>query len=320
MHDWAEFRHFKYLLAVLELQGFRAAAEELHTAQPNLSIQARQFQENASLHLYRTGKGNRLRLTPTGVAFKAIARGLLDARDEAIEALLAVERGDIQAVNFGCGSLADPGLFQTFCDMHKEILPDCPIRLTHGDVAQLVEEIVEGVVDAAIVTLPLGNPSLRIEELRRDRLVVCLRKDNPLASKASLQPVDLQGNLNILYHPQRHPQAHERLLELLEIAGVQVEEYSRASHPTEMQMLVKAGYGFALVREGSDLDSDLTVRPIAGVDWTIDTAVVFHKQRHPKTIPVLIRRLRSQLTGSSSVAKKPVRPVRNRSEQMSLLG
>ncbi len=45
MYEWAELRHFRYLLTILERQGFRATAEELRTAQPNLSVQARQFQE-----------------------------------------------------------------------------------------------------------------------------------------------------------------------------------------------------------------------------------------------------------------------------------
>jgi DNA-binding transcriptional LysR family regulator len=59
MYEWAELRHFKYLLTILERQGFRAAAEELRTAQPNLSVQARQFQENASVRLFREMKGGR---------------------------------------------------------------------------------------------------------------------------------------------------------------------------------------------------------------------------------------------------------------------
>jgi DNA-binding transcriptional LysR family regulator len=31
MYDWAEFRHFRYLLTILEKGGFRIAADELHT-------------------------------------------------------------------------------------------------------------------------------------------------------------------------------------------------------------------------------------------------------------------------------------------------
>lgn len=170
------------------------------------------------------------------------------------------------------------------------LLPACSIRPTHGDTVQLAEEVLAGVVDAAIVTLALKHPDLRIEEVRQDRLVVCLRRDNPLANKAALQATDLQDNLAVLYHPQRHPDAHERLLELLAEEGVKIEEYSRASNPFEMQMLVKEGHGFTLIREGSVLDEELTTRPIEGVDWTVDTAVIFHKQRHPKTVPILVRK------------------------------
>jgi len=101
--------------------------------------------------------------------------------------------------------------------------------------------VIAGMIDAAIVTLLLAHPDLHIEELRRDRLVVCLRKDNQLATKAAIQPSDLQDNLAILYHPQRHPDAHVRLIELLSEAGVSVEEYSRASHPSEIPAFVKEG-------------------------------------------------------------------------------
>jgi DNA-binding transcriptional LysR family regulator len=205
MYEWAEFRHFKYLLTILELQGFRAAAERLFTAQSNLSIQAKQFQESASVRLYDKTKDGRIKPTDTGVAFTFIAKDVLDTRAEAIEALIAIERGDITTVRFGCSPLADQSLFNDFCQMHKEFLPNCQIRPERNDTTQLVEGVLAGVLDAAIVTLPLENPALRVQELQRDRLVVCLRKDSPLVSQSALQPIDLQNNLKILYHPQRDP-------------------------------------------------------------------------------------------------------------------
>jgi DNA-binding transcriptional LysR family regulator len=295
MYEWAEFRHFRYLLKILEKGGFRAAAEELHTSQPNLTVQARQFQDNASVRLFRKMKSGQIRPTETGIAFIALARLVLEVRDEAIDALIAIERGEVNLVRFGSTPLVDEKLFRSFCALHKELLPECIVRPTHGDTAHLAQEVLSGIVDAAIVTLPLTHPDLHIEELRRDRLVVCLRKDNPLAAKAAIQPSDLQDNLEILYHPQRHPDAHARLLELLSDAGVSVEEYSRASHPSEMRTLVKEGYGLTLIREGTLLEEDLTTRPILGVDWTVDTAVIYHKQHYPKTVPVLVRKLKRNI-------------------------
>jgi DNA-binding transcriptional LysR family regulator len=335
MYDWAELRHFRYLLAILEKQGFRVAAEELHTSQPNLTVQARQFQENASVRLFRKTKNGRIRPTETGVAFITLARLLLETRDEVIDALIAIERREIRSVRFGCASLVDQKLFRSFCATHKEILPSCFIRPFHGDTIHLAEEVVAGDLDAAIVTLPIKHPDLRIEELRRDRLVVCLRRDHELARKAALNALDLQDNLAVLYHPQRHPDAHEQLLEQLANAGVKVEEYSRASHPSEMQMLVKEGYGFTLLREGTLLDDALTTRPVAGVDWNVDTAVIYHKLRHPKTIPILLRQFRKQFNNganiersnervapfeaSMAVRKRPPQPVRRDPAQLPLL-
>jgi DNA-binding transcriptional LysR family regulator len=295
MYDWAEFRHFLYLLKILEKGGFRVAAEELHTSQPNLTVQARRFQDQASVCLFRKLKSGQIRPTDTGVAFVTLARLVLEIREEVIEALVAIERGEIGLVCFGSSPLVDQNLFRSFCALHKELLPRTTVRPTHGDAAHLAKEVLDGMVDAAIVTLPLTHPDLRVEELRRDRIVACLRKDHPLASKAALQVADLQDHLRIIYHPQRHPDAHVRLLELLRDAGVTLEKYSCASHPSEMQALVKEGHGLALIREGVMLEEDLITRRLSGVDWTVDTAIIYHKYRHPKTLPILVRRLKRSM-------------------------
>jgi DNA-binding transcriptional LysR family regulator len=300
MNDWAEFRHFKYLLAIVEHKGFRAAAEQLHTAQPNLSAQAKQFQDLSAVHLFRKGRDGRIKLTETGIAFKPIARGLLDARDEAIAALIAIERGEIRSLKFGCTPLVDQALFHTCCQMHREILPTSPILAAHGESHQLVVELATGEIDVAVDVLPVNDSRVCVEVIRRDRMVVCLRRDHVLAKKLTLQPSDLRGNLTILYHPQRHPHAYQRHRDWLRQVGVEVEHYSRANHPIELRELVKQGYGFALIREGSKIDDELTTRPIEGVDWKVSIAIVYNKQRHPKTIPVLARHLKRHFATPSN--------------------
>lgn len=295
MYEWAEFRHFRYLLSILELQGFRAAAEKLHTAQPNLSVQAKQFQENASIQLYEKLKNGRIKPTRTGEAFKAAAKYLLDALQEVMEALVAIEHDDLTVVRFGSSPLADPDLFSDLCQLHKELLPSCSIHPERGDTNQLIHDVLSGVIDLAIITRPVDNSNLIVEDLCRDRLVVCLRADHPLAQKKALKLDEIAGDLKIFYHPDRHLNAHLRLLELLGERGVRIAGYSRASHPLEMQSLIKEGYGFALIREGMSVDSELTTRPIVGVDWTVDTALIYRSDRHPKTIPVVVRQLKRQL-------------------------
>ncbi len=146
-----------------------------------------------------------------------------------------------------------------------------------------------------------------------------------MARRQSLRAADLDGKLSVLYHPRRHPDAHKRSIELLDEEGLALVEHSHASSPFEVQQLVKEGHGFALVREGSVIDDELNARPIAGVTWTVDTAIVYRKAHYPKTIPVLLKSLkqRHKTAANDSVssnvptdglavlgAKKPVQSVK----------
>jgi hypothetical protein len=59
MYDWAELRYLRYLLAIPERQGFRVAAEQLRSLQPNLTVQARQFQGDTPVRLFPKMKNGR---------------------------------------------------------------------------------------------------------------------------------------------------------------------------------------------------------------------------------------------------------------------
>jgi len=163
----------------------------------------------------------------------------------------------------------------------------------YGDTIQLAEEVALGVLDAALITLPLQHPELCIERLQSERLVVCIRRDDPLASKHALSVHDLKDRLAILHDPQRHPTSHSNLIELLSHAGLPLREFARSSNLFETLMLVKDGFGFALVREGTKLDTELITRPVAGADWTVEMALIYHKSRYPRTVPILAKKLRS---------------------------
>lgn len=143
--------------------------------------------------------------------------------------------------------------------------------------------------------------------ISQDRLVVCLPERHPLASKPSLSAADLEANLRIFRQPSQHPAAHARLAELLGEIGITIKDHARTSHPQETMKLVERGFGFALLREGTSLEAGLTTRPIRGVDWTVDTAMVFKETTDLKHLPVIARTLRRKFCeeSKSDVPKKP---------------
>jgi hypothetical protein len=52
----------------------------------------------------------------------------------------------------------------------------------------------------------------------------------------------------------------------------------------------------ALIREHEPLHEELTTRPIRGVSWTVDSAIVDQVEGHQKTLPLLIHELQRRLS------------------------
>ncbi len=91
-----------------------------------------------------------------------------------------------------------------------------------------------------------------------------------------------------------------------------------------MQEVVKSGEGFALLREGISLIDGLVTRPIVGVDWMVDTAMVFKREVKLKTLPVIAKSLRKEFSPSTTGGarkKGPKSTEKNESpSQLRLLG
>ncbi len=305
MYDLAEFRHFKYLLAIAENGGFRAAAQKLRVSQPALSKQAKEFQEYLNVSLFKKTKSGRIRLTTVGSAFIPIARDVLQVRLEAINALKSIQEYVSPLLRIGCSSFVDPEICARACALYKEISPLSDIRPTLGFASQILDELVHGEIDVAIVTLPFDVQGFRTESISQDRLVACLPQDHPLASKVALSASDLEANLRVFRQPSQHPSAHARLAELLGDIGIEIKDHARTSHPQETMKLVERGFGFALLREGTSLGPGLTTRPIFGVDWTVDTAMIFKEDTGLNYLPIIARSLRREFSeGSSLVSMK----------------
>jgi hypothetical protein len=79
-----------------------------------------------------------------------------------MEALVAVERGEVDSVQSGYEPLVDPTLFRKLCAIQKELLPSCSIRQSRGPTVDLVAQVLSGEVDAALVTLPVFGGGLNM--------------------------------------------------------------------------------------------------------------------------------------------------------------
>ena len=146
-----------------------------------------------------------------------------------------------------------------------------------------------------------------------------MRADDPLAKLKEIKPDDLASKLTIFREPKQHPEAHDRLIEMLGEVGITGDVANTNKTPHDLQWMVESSYGYALIPEGSHLQKGLVTRPIAGVTWTVDSALILGRSTSQKTLPPLVKELRRRFRLQAKLPPaKPVRSVRASKEGKNL--
>jgi hypothetical protein len=140
--------------------------------------------------------------------------------------------------------------------------------------------------------------------------------DDPLATQSEVDIHEVAPRIKIFRDPELHPAAHSHLVEMFKELGLSPSLANSARTPSDIQWMVKAGYGLALVDQVSPLEVGLITRPIAGVNWTADTAFV-HQSRADHIALPFIERFFEERWQSSHRKKRPTASVRP--QQLKLL-
>lgn len=290
IYDYLDFRHLKFITTIAEEGSMTRAADRLNVVQSNLSKQISELEDLFNVKLFHRVR-NGVQLTSAGQSFYNFACQLLELREEAVNSLQAVQDAETKPLRLGFSQFIEHAVLQTVSQAYRDLFPKGSVELEGDDTDALLKRIERAELDAALITLPFSIDSLRFQSLLHERMVVCIRKDDPLASKTELEAEDLNGRLGIFSDPHRHPSAHARLLELLAEQGITPRKVSPAFSLEQIQWMVCEGICLALIREHEVLNETLTTKPISGVKWTIDSAIVYSQKDRHGGLSLLLRDL-----------------------------
>lgn len=188
-----ELRVLRYYLAVAREQNITAAAERLHVTQPTLSKQLMDLEYELGKQLFIRGK-RKITLTQEGEFLRQRAQEIVDLSDKTE---LAFKSGDdtvIGDIHIGCGETEG---MRTLIKVMKELnndYPDIHFHLYSGNDEDVSERLNKGLVDFGLF---VGHTNLdRYDYIRlpqSDTWGLLLRKDNRLATQATITPDDIKG-------------------------------------------------------------------------------------------------------------------------------
>ena len=140
-----ELRHLRYFVAVAEELSFRAAARRLHVAQPPLSVQVKQLEEELGTRLFeRTSR--RVRLTPAGELFLARATTILREAATAVREVQRAGRGELGALRLSLSGTTltyDP-LLPAVLRRYRAAHPEVNLTLHEQPAGQQLEDLRAG--------------------------------------------------------------------------------------------------------------------------------------------------------------------------------
>jgi DNA-binding transcriptional LysR family regulator len=290
MYEGPEFRHLVSFVAVAEECSFGRAAERINLAQPSLSSQIKQVEDGLGANLFiRSQTGTSL--TAPGRQFLVFARLMLQMRDHAVRATTSDKSGTDWPLRFGYSPFADHRIVEEVRTGYLDLVPGGHIRTSSECSAELTTMVADGRLDAAIVTLPLAEKDLFVHPICREKMLVCLRRDDPIAAEKTIPQEVVAARLCVLFARVHQPSLYDEFERTFAKAGITLNPSEFISAPAEMQYLVKSGRGFGLAPESLKLEPELTVRPIAGLNLSITTAFICLPGQLRPVLPMLAYRL-----------------------------
>src|ERR1700761_1766349 len=179
-----ENRHYRYFLEVAGALHITRAAERLHIAQPALTLNIQQLEDELGVKLFHR-EGRRLSLTEAGRVLKEEAELSLRAFHGAQLAARRAERGELGKIIIGFQSTAGFCLMPQLFKNLRERYPAVRTTLRELGAEAQKDALRRGEIDVAIA-YALPDRDFGCHELPEEHSFIALPANHPLADRSSI--------------------------------------------------------------------------------------------------------------------------------------
>lgn len=243
-----ELRHLRYFLAVAETQNFTKASQRLRVAQPALSRQVKDLEDELGARLLqRSPRG--AALTAAGEAFVPEAKAVLQRAEEAARVARAFAEGTRGELHLGYAPSPTVELLPRILHAYQGEAPGVRVTLHDLSTGEMLRGLHSGRLHAALMVKP-GPKELRglvFEELCRYPMCAAVARDHHLARAKAIALKQLGGEKLVAYSRADYPEYHEMLAGLFALVGGAPPIAEEHDSATSLIAAVEARRGIAIV-------------------------------------------------------------------------
>lgn len=256
-----ELRHLHYVTGLAKTMNFTAAAKEMHIAQPALSQNIQQVEDELGIKLFeRNSRG--VRLTKAGTVFCSEALRTLEQLDRTKQLSVSTARGEGGELSMGVTTTTLLGHLPQRISKYRQMYPKVQLNLKERLVDVLTTSLAMGEFDLICTDGHILDDRFDSVALPPVPVVVGIHCDNPLGREST--PIELKELANETFispTPYKMHSIHYAFLNACRAAGFEPKQSYYADTAAGAIGYVASNLGVGL------MPRLLIIAPTSSVVW-----------------------------------------------------
>lgn len=212
------FKQLNYFMAVADELHFGRAAERLGIAQPPLSRQIKQMEEEMGAILFNRGRSS-ISLTQAGERLQLRGRDILNAVDDTRREVRRIGQGADGRLRIGFVGSSTYGILPNIIKSFRATWPGISLSLIPMNNAQLHKQLVGREIDVAFARPALNDAEFAVKKLMEERLILAV-PDTLDTGPRKVADLHLLETQNVILYPEYpRPSFADFVLKACEEAG-----------------------------------------------------------------------------------------------------
>ena len=224
-----ELRHLRYFITVAEELNFSKAALRLYTAQPSLSQQIKDLEDDVGVRLLNRTK-RKVELTEEGAVFLEQARLTLAQADKEVAMARQVSQAKQQLLRIGFVPVAEMKIFPYVLPNLRVQNPDLKIDLLSLNNVDQIRGIKKGELDISFTRDNFQSDEIESKFVLREPLIFILPKEHPLAKYERIPVQALDGIDFIIPSDEQSKMLHDAILNFAKDHGIEFNIVQKADN------------------------------------------------------------------------------------------
>lgn len=238
----------RYFLAVAETGSFSRAAKRVSVTQPTLSSGIAKLERELGARLFDRDRsrirGGGIALTPAGSRFLVRARRIAAEYEHALVELSEVT--DPTLLRIGVLNTIPARWIEGWLSSHRALGSGEALEILDGTERDIADRLERGRIDVALTVVRPHHARFHPEVLARERYMMVLPPDHPLAGEGEVQAEQLARDRMAL---RRHCEALPEINRFFVERGVRPRFVLKTTSDERVLSVVRSGAGIGMMPE-----------------------------------------------------------------------